>query len=138
MEKFTQEFILRLKNRHEDELDLHDCAINFLSEQTETPKKHYDEFNVYKAVRNFFSDYIRTCDHHNLLFYDFMDSLDRSINCHYCVENGATSNREMLHNITNSMLFALQNVQVREHDENGDYYCINGFTNEVVCPICDD
>ena len=67
-----------------------------------------------------------------------MDSLDRSINCHYCVENGATSNREMLHNITNSMLFALQNAQVREHDENGDYYYINGFTNEVVCPICDD
>ena len=138
MEKFTQEFILRLKNRHEAELDLHDCAINFLSEQTETPKKHYDEFNVYKAVCNFFSDYIRTCDHHNLLFYDFMDSLDRSINCHYFVENGATSNREMLHNITNSMLIALQNVQVREHDENGDYYCINGFTNEVVCPICND
>ena len=54
------------------------------------------------------------------------------------MENVATSNREVLDKIANSMLFALQNVQVREHDENGDYYCINGFTNEVVCPICDD
>lgn len=138
MEKFTQEFILNLKHRNGNEINLYDAAINFMSKETDTPKEHYDEHKVYKIVKEFFADFVRTNEHNTLLFYDFMEYLDRSIGCHYWVENGATSNREMLHNITNSMLIALQNVQVREHDENGDYYCINGFTDEVVRPICDD